>query len=334
MEEQEKKQKPEFKGNLGFIWLVGLLVILLGCTIVYVCKLKKEVKDLKQVPITSESQQQATEGDEKVSSSEEKYSDNLTDEKNGKLAFIELESKGELQTEKHSGYYTYIDPFEKEYNIKEIKEVVSEKGIMGTDNWAALFKVIVTYIDNNDNTKTMKLAIILEPNHEVQCGGTYDNFTGSTSFVKNFTNLYGKTEETDDKNKSDNTKNIIGTYKAESETKNYYYSSELIISKQTSNSIKFSISAVHGKDINHVNVGEVSGTAKKINVPKELAAPDSIQYAYQFKDNVDNKTNKITIVYTHFKMFETIDVIEEYANDINPYGGAGVYFRGDYEKIN
>ena len=50
MEEQEKKQKPEFKGNLGFIWLIGILVILLGCTVVYTLKITKENKELKQTP--------------------------------------------------------------------------------------------------------------------------------------------------------------------------------------------------------------------------------------------------------------------------------------------
>ena len=49
-EKQMNEKKPEFKGNLGFIWLVGILVILLGCTVVYVCKLKREVNDLKQTP--------------------------------------------------------------------------------------------------------------------------------------------------------------------------------------------------------------------------------------------------------------------------------------------
>ena len=185
-EKQKNKQKPEFKGNLGFIWLIGVLVILLGCTVVYTLKITKENKELKQTPTTLESQQQATTGNEKVSISEEKYSDNLTDSQNGKLAFIELESKGELQTEKHDEYYTYIDPFDKKYNIKEIKDVVSEKGVMGTDNWAALFKVTVTYVDNNDKTKTMVLAIILEPNYEVQNMGTYENYTETTSFVRSF----------------------------------------------------------------------------------------------------------------------------------------------------
>ena len=63
---------------------------------------------------------------------------------------------------------------------------------MGNDNWAVLFKVTVTYTDNNNKTKKMELAIILQPSHEIQNGGTYDDFTGTTSFVKGFTDLYGE----------------------------------------------------------------------------------------------------------------------------------------------
>ena len=47
-EKQEKKQKQEFKGNMGIVWLVGVLTILLGCTIIYTLKLCKENKELKQ----------------------------------------------------------------------------------------------------------------------------------------------------------------------------------------------------------------------------------------------------------------------------------------------
>lgn len=47
-EKQEKKQNPEFKGNLGFIWLTGILVILLGCTVVYTLKITKDNNELKQ----------------------------------------------------------------------------------------------------------------------------------------------------------------------------------------------------------------------------------------------------------------------------------------------
>ena len=348
-EKHEKNQEVEFKGNLGFIWLIGILVILLGCVTVYTLKLTSENNELKQAPQTVQQLAVATQEQAKTentnsiipdentvnlsSSDKEKYTDKLTDAKNGKTAFLELEKNGEFKTEKHNGYYTYIDPFNKKYNIKEIKNVVSEKGTMGNDDWAALFKVTVTYINNNNKTKTMELAIILQSNHEVQCRGTFDNYTGTTSFVRAFTDLYGNIEETDSIEESSSTTKINGTYKSESETKNYYYSSQLIISNQTNNSIDFSISAVHGHDVDHVNIGEISGTANRIDIPKDFVAPDSIQYAYQFVDTIDNKTNKITIVYTHFKKFEFVDIIEEYADDRNPYAGAGVYFEGDYERI-
>ncbi len=118
----------------------------------------------------------------------EEYTSNLTDSANGKLAFLKLLENDELQTEKHADYYTYIDQFENKYNIKEITNVTSEKGTMGKDNWAALFKVTVTYVDNNNKTNTMDLAILLLPDHEVQNRGTYLNFTGTTSYVKGFTN--------------------------------------------------------------------------------------------------------------------------------------------------
>ena len=132
----------------------------------------------------------------------EEYTDNLTDAANGKLAFLKLLENNELQTEEHEDYYTYIDFFDNKYNIKEITNVTSKEGMMGNDDSAALFKVTVTYVDNNNKTKTMDLAIILQPNHDAQNRGTYDSYTGSTSFVKNFTNLYDDNEESSDKLKS------------------------------------------------------------------------------------------------------------------------------------
>ena len=47
-EKQEKKQEPELKGKMGIVWLVGILVIALGCVTVYTLKLCKENKELKQ----------------------------------------------------------------------------------------------------------------------------------------------------------------------------------------------------------------------------------------------------------------------------------------------
>ena len=48
-EKQEKKQEPEFKGNMGIVWLVGLLTILLGCTFAYTAKLTRENMELRQM---------------------------------------------------------------------------------------------------------------------------------------------------------------------------------------------------------------------------------------------------------------------------------------------
>ncbi|MCR5185493.1 MAG: hypothetical protein K6D97_00030 [Clostridia bacterium] len=116
-----------------------------------------------------------------------KYTNTLKDAVNGKTAFYELESKGEFETEKHDGYYTYVDLFSQTYNIKEIIDVeCSQDGMMSRNNYAALFEVTVKYKDNNDKTQTMVLAVSLNKDYEPGCSGTYDMYTGSTSFVRSF----------------------------------------------------------------------------------------------------------------------------------------------------
>ena len=230
-EKQEEKQISEFKGKMPIVWLIGILVILLGCTVVYIIKNSKGNNKFKEAQPVQQSVQP------EVQSAVTEQEQTLVEKKSNANEELETENKKTEQT------------------------------------------------------------------------------------------------KTESKKESNNNVKINGTYKAESKTKNYYYSSQLIISDQTSNSIDFSIMAAHGSDVGHVNVGEVSGTAKKTNIPKDLVAPDSIQYAYEFVDEVDNKINKIIIVYTNFKKFEFVDIIEEYAGDRNPYAGEGVYFKGDYERI-
>ena len=46
-EEPKNENKPEFKGDLGVIWLIGILVILLGCTVVYVLNMREQLNTLK-----------------------------------------------------------------------------------------------------------------------------------------------------------------------------------------------------------------------------------------------------------------------------------------------
>ena len=126
---------------------------------------------------------------------------------------------------------------------------------------------------------------------------------------------------------------VNGKYKFEETTKNYYHCSNIKITNQTSSSIEFSINASHGNDVDHVNIGEVSGTAKKVNIPEDSIIPESTQVAYQFTDNIDGEEYKITFVFTAHRTFQYVNVIEDYPNDRNPYAGNRVYFAGEYEKI-
>ena len=286
-----------------FTIILGVLVIVAIGIIVYLLNNPVKEKVAVQNPI---------EVAQLNSSSEvkEKYTNTLTDAQNGKTAFIELESKGGLQTEKHDGYYTYVDPFENKYNIKEIKDVVSEKGMMGTDNWAALFKVTIIYVDNNNQTKTMVLAIVLLPNHEVQNMGTYDNYTGSTSFVRSFSDLY---EEDKDNNStsvalySDKEKNEI------KETIENYY--KLISAKENSpvlmltDVMKLKVYAVQDPDYAPSNY---------------IEHPNSNKYAWtgiKYKDFENNlwyiSENLLKTNFPEFVEYKDYLYVED--NDINVY---------------
>lgn len=65
-EKQEKKQEPELKGKMGIVWLVGILVILLGCVTVYALNLCRE-KEMKEPPQPiQQSQNVATTQENKV----------------------------------------------------------------------------------------------------------------------------------------------------------------------------------------------------------------------------------------------------------------------------
>ncbi len=136
-------------------------------------------------------------------------------------------------------------------------------------------------------------------------------------------------------NKSDNNKlNVNGSYKNESQTDNYYHRSNIVITNQTDTSINFSINAAYGNDVDHVNVGEVSGIANKIDIPTDYVIPESEQIAYQYTENIDGNVNKITLICTAHRQFQYIEVTEEYPSGMNPYAGNKVFFSGEYDKIN
>ena len=249
-----------------FTIILAILVVVAGGVIVYLLNNPIKEKVAIQNQITTEQLDSSNE-------IKQKYTENLIDAQNGEIALLELIDNEELKTTKSDGYYTYLDPFENKYKIKEIKEVISEKGMLGTDN-NALFKVTVTYIDNNNQTKTMKLAIILLSNHEVQNMGTYDDYTGTTSFMKSFGESYDDSVETSNQTVTITTDEKFAEYvknlKAamlkynEEETEGKEYR-EYIIDGKNSNDENYSIT-LSGNGILKLNEKEVANNVIGFNV--------------------------------------------------------------------
>ena len=108
-EEPKNEKKPEFKGNLGLIWLIGILVILLGCVTVYTLKLTKENKELKQAPeVTAQPVQQVAQTP--VTTQEQAKTENTTTEntKNNKEVYFDNE-----KLEEYFGYARVLKKFNK-----------------------------------------------------------------------------------------------------------------------------------------------------------------------------------------------------------------------------
>lgn len=147
------------------------------------------------------------------------------------------------------------------------------------------------------------------------------NDTLTNNNYNNNNNQNTTTENNEIINDEDSNAIIPGTYTIESENEYSYYSSIVIITNNTDSSIDFKISAVHGKDKENVNIGEVKGTAKKIN-----------EYKYLFEENIDGNNNKITFEFSSKGTTKYLTIKEEYPNNINPYGGHGVYFASEYKK--
>lgn len=127
-------------------------------------------------------------------------------------------------------------------------------------------------------------------------------------------NIIDKEPQNKKEENSKNIINIIGEYELKSETESSYYSSTVKISNKTDNTIDFKIETVHGLDINHVNIGSINKTATKITDNNYKFTEEESEITFQFSQN------KLTIS-------------EKYKDNINPYGGHGVYFSGEYKKI-
>ena len=172
----------------------------------------------------------------------------------------------------------------------------------------------------------------------LEFGGSVYLEPGSYVYEKGYNTVKEK-DTNDDKNANVTQISLNGSYERPDDTERT--SGYLEIKNFSKDSIDFELNATHinGENIEEsiarggVNIGEVTGKATKIDVPNEYVVPDSEQYAYQFVENVYGQTCKITFVYTAHRMFEYVDIIEEFSDGVNPYAGAGVSFSGEYEKV-
>lgn len=126
------------------------------------------------------------------------YSSNPADGINGKVAILKMGEKV-FQTKMCDGYYEYTDNFGNTYYIKQITNITSEYRLRGNNNWAELFRAVIYYVDKDGVNKSFDTAVIVPTNkQESYIYGPYENYTGTTSFVKSFTNLYAYEEGNND----------------------------------------------------------------------------------------------------------------------------------------
>lgn len=113
---------------------------------------------------------------------------------------------------------------------------------------------------------------------------------------------------------------VLGKYENKSEYDGHYHDAVINVTDQGESIIEFEISAVNGKDVDHVNIGQLKGKAVKVGVNK-----------YVFEENVDGNNCKITFTFDAHRMFQWVDVEESFSAGRNPYAGNGVSFAGNYE---
>ena len=117
-------------------------------------------------------------------------------------------------------------------------------------------------------------------------------------------------------------KNLEGVWTDKREGEGFYHNGIIKITNQTADSIDFELSATNGRDVDHVNIGEVSGTAKKVG------------NEYIFEEKREEYESKITIYLGDFEGTKAVVVRENYSTENNPYAGHGVWFDGEYTKEN
>ena len=121
-----------------------------------------------------------------------KFTSNLTDDINGKIALLKM-GENQFKTEIKDGYYMYNawnDYGPDWHYIKEIKSITSEFCDLNNYKTSALFKCTMKYIDNNNQEKSVELAVIVDKNFNGSLWGNFGNYSGSTMFTRQFMDAY------------------------------------------------------------------------------------------------------------------------------------------------
>lgn len=118
------------------------------------------------------------------------YTSNIQDDINGKIAILK-NGEDEFKTEIRDGYYVYKDNFDNPYYIKKIINIESKFEMMSTDNNSALFKATITYENNSYNILQFEAAVVINNYSGMSSyiSVPYEDYTGSTSFTRNFVNF-------------------------------------------------------------------------------------------------------------------------------------------------
>ena len=170
--------------------------------------------------------------------------------------------------------------------------------------------VIFFTFDKNNNYKTITVKeSYTKDTHPFAGKGV--TFAGTYEYK-------GNVEDTSFDRKID----VVGKFTRKTENKDVYEEATINITAQDDSSLTFEIDAVHGSDKDHVNIGNLSGVAEKIDYNRYLCekqTEDGNEYAIFFTFNSNSN-------------FKTVTVKESYTKDVHPFAGAGVSFAGEYTK--
>ena len=174
--------------------IIAIIIIIVMGIFIGMQKAKKDIQNSESNDNDNQLQVETNSGvqqeNEKKSifdeASDLEYTTNMEDDINGKIAILKM-GEDIFKTKIENNYYTYIDNFSNTYEIKEITEITSNFYMMGVDNWAALYKCNINYIDKEDTKKEIVVAAILpKDKKDAYIMAPFDNYTGSTSFVRSF----------------------------------------------------------------------------------------------------------------------------------------------------